>query len=298
MLWFLIGCVSSPDLASSAPTLVVSHLDGGEVLAFDGATGALSAVLATPEPEGLTGRAFAPSALWLPTGRMDGPLWATDFVTGAIFAFEAGHLTGTVRGTGGGDGRLEEPCAMAAAGDGRIAVLGNDSGNVVFVDDRLDAAVLGTPVPLQRPHGLAIDGTVAYVGRSPTVSGAPLVQRFDLATGEALGGFGPYPAIEEATALTLHDGVLYVVDYFADRVTAWDPVEGLLLWEAAAGLEGPVDLEIDGAGNLWVLDQAGVVRIDVHDQHRTRVVDAAAFDLGWTRDLLLVAPEEGEGDGP
>jgi streptogramin lyase len=289
MLLLLLACAPDSPALDGAPTaLLVAHLDGGEVLRFraDGTPQApvvsLEAVAAI---EAHTDRTFAPSAV---VRTEDGGAWVSDFVTGAVVAVDAdGAFAGVVREAGSGAGRLEEPCAMVLH-DGRVAVLGNDSGNVVFVDDPSDAAVLGVPDPLRRPHGLELWAGEAWVGRSATEPDAGQVQRFDLATGQVLGAFAPWPQVEEATAVRLHDDELLVADFFQDRVTAWDPWSGAFLGEVVAGLEGPIDVEVDGEGALWVLDREGVVRVDPLGGEAERVLTADELGPGWTRDLVLV----------
>lgn len=291
MLWLLLACTPSnfvPDEAQGSPReLVVAHLEGGEVLRFDAGGEALEPLLgldAVRDIEAHTGRAFAPSAV-VPLD--DGGAWVSDFVTGkVVHVSPTGAFEGIARDQGAGVGRLEEPCVMVRQGD-RVAVLGNDSGNVVFVDTT-DEAALGVPVPLRSAHGLEWVGNEAWVGRSATEPHAGQVQRYDLSTGEWVGELASYPEVEEATAVRLDGDRLLVADFFRDRVTAWDPWTGAWRGEVVAGLDGPIDVEVDDAGVLWVLDREGVVRVDPLGGEAERVVHADDHGLGWTRDLVLV----------
>jgi len=292
MLLLLLAC--APDgpaldgtLTGAPAELLIAHLEGGEVLRFGVDGTPLDPVVsgdAVEAIEAYTDRAFAPSAV-VPLD--DGGAWISDFVTGAVVSVDAdGAFSGVVREAGSGDGRLQEPCVMVRHGS-RVAVLGNDSGNVVFVDGSNTEAVLGVPVPLRRPHGLELLGDEAWIGRSATEPGAGQVQRFDLVTGEPLGEFAPWPLVEEATAVRLDGDRLLVADFFLGRITAWDPWSGAFLGEVAVGLDGPIDVEVDAGGVLWVLDREGVVRIDPRGDAE-RVLSGADLGPGWTRDLVLV----------
>ena len=287
MLLLLLACAppsSAPD--AEARELLVAHLDGGEVLRFhsDGTPDApLLGLDAVADIEATTGRAFAPSAV---TPLDDGGAWVSDFVTGVVVEVDdLGGFVRVVRNQGSGAGLLQEPCAMARQGD-RVAVLGNDSGNVVFVDAE-DDAVLGVPVPLRYAHGLEWVGDTIWVGRSATEPSSGQVERFDLVSGERTGEMATFDDVTEATAVRLDGDRLLVADFFRGRITAWDPWSGDALGVVASGLEGPIDVEVDDAGILWVLDREGVVRVDPLGGEAERVVHAADHDLGWTRDLVV-----------
>ncbi len=289
MLLLLLACATDEPAwdASDAPAeLVVAHLEGGEVLRFGSDGSWLGEVLgaeAAAAIEATTDRPFAPSAV-LPQD--DGGAWVTDFTTGVVVAVDAeGAFDGLVREVGTGAGRVEEPCALLRHGE-RVLVLANDSGNVVDVEDA-DDALLGIPVPLRSPHGLALRGEQAWIGRSPTQVGAGLVERYDLVSGEKLAELVPYPDVEEATAVRFDGERLLVADFFRGRVTAWDPDSGDFLGEVVSGLAGPIDVEVDGEGAVWVLDREGVVRMGALGGEAERLVEGEAYGLGWTRDLVL-----------
>ncbi len=292
MLLLLLACApDAPALDGMPPgapaELLIAHLESGEVLRFGADGTPLDPVVsgdAVMAIEAHTGRAFAPSAV-VPLN--DGGAWISDFVTGAVVEVDAdGAFVGVVREAGSGDGRLQEPCAMVRRGS-RVAVLGNDSGNVVFLDESNTEAVLGVPVPLRRPHGLELLGDEAWIGRSATEPGAGQVQRFDLVTGERLGEFASWPVVEEATAVRLDGARLLVADFFRGRITAWDPWSGAFHAEVAVGLDGPIDVEVASDGALWVLDRGGVLRIEPSGEAE-RVLSGTDLGPGWTRDLVLV----------
>ncbi len=259
MLQLLLACAppsSAPEAASRE--LLVAHLDGGEVLRFDGDGAPDTPLLdldAVADIEATTERSFAPSAV-MPLD--EGGAWVSDFVTGVVVEVDAlGGFVGVVRSQGSGPGLLQEPCAMARQGD-QVAVLGNDSGNVVLVDAE-DDAVLGVPVPLRYAHGLEWVGDTLWVGRSATEPTAGQVERYDLVSGERTAEMAPFDDVIEATAVRLDGDRLLVADFFSGRITAWDPWSGEALGVVASGLEGPIDVEVDDEGMLWVLDREGVV---------------------------------------
>lgn len=247
-----------------APTLLVSTLRGNTVHAWSADGQDLGPVVTEHSlPQALRDTdPFEPSAARL----VGEELWVSNFATGQLFAFDdhSGAYLRTVFENGAGV-RIEEPAVVQRAGD-RTWVLGNDTRNLVGLGDDGGTEEVGEGAGLLRnPHGLALDGDVAYVGTSPIFQDLGLVQVWDLRTDTLLGDFGRWGELEDATGLALEPrGTLLVVDFFASTLSRWDPRTGTqldVLADADRGLDRPIAVEIQSDGTIWVLDTLGVVRV-------------------------------------
>lgn len=147
---------------------------------------------------------------------------------------------------------LEEPADLVPMRGG-LAVLGNDSRNVVLFDER-ETEALPSP-PLRNAHALVCHGDELWVGTEPALRDLGLVLRLDAATGEQLGSFAPLGEIDSAMDLQLGpDGLLYVSDWYGNRVVRYDPDDFSRVDELDLVLERPVGTAFTPDGDLLVLE--------------------------------------------
>lgn len=264
----LTGC-APVDVAEEPadPGIVwVSDVEAGEVRSFDAGTGEmLGTVLVADEvdPE-VAPRGFQPAGLafW------QQELVVTNFTSGQVFSVDPtdGSLVHVWYERSDRGPRVEEPVALAPL-DGGLAVLGNDTRNVVRMDptDADEASEL-VDQPVRYGHGLVRWGDQLIVATSPFQRDLGLLQRFDAATGASLGDFGFWGEIEDATGVTLGpDGLLYVTDWWAGEVVRYDPATGELVDRILQGLDQPVASAFSTDGALLVVTRHELIRVDGYD---------------------------------
>lgn len=199
--------------------------------------------------------AFDPAALAQDAA---GTLLVADFATGAVSAWVDGALVPRFENPADPEAvRIEEPCGMVPTGSG-LAVLGNDTENVAF----LDAAggvrgELGPAALLGGAHGLAAlpDGTL-LVASSPAAPGAETLRVWDPDLGAPVRAFGAGLEVP-VDVVALPDGTVAVADWATGVVSRLDPADGADLGPLAEGLDRPVAVALLG-DDVLVLAQDGL----------------------------------------
>ena len=302
----LIGCQAGPtsvdglepaysagDLQRSgwATAFLVANMQGGQVLAFSREGLPFGPVVDT---ESLSGRfrPFRPSSVAVHEDR----LLVTQFSTGELLAFRVadGQFDGIVfeNSPEANAPRMEEPCMLRVMG-GETWVLGNDTENILVLDDQ--GAVLNEigrgPAYMRKPHGFDVtsDGLL-YVALSPSTPGRGLIQSWDVSLGRPVGEFAPHGEVEDGTSVTvMPDETVIVADWFGNQVLRYDRHTGEnieVVLDASDGLEQPISVTVGGDETLYILDGAGVIRLD--DTGSKRIVDGKHQGLDWARGITAV----------
>lgn len=225
--------------------VLISDAGSGEVLRVDLATGEVDAHGISPAPSGL--------AWW---GQ---EVVVTDASTHEVFELDlaSGQKGRTLLDR---SSMLEEPADAVAFGS-QLAVLGNDSRNVVVLAGR-QATLLPAP-PLRSAHAITCVDDELWVGTEPALRDLGLIVRLDGFTGERLGSFAPYGQLTSAMDLTLGpDGLLYVTDWFSDRVVTYDPASQLPVEVLPLTLDRPIATAFTPSGELLVLEEHRLSRVD------------------------------------
>ena len=273
--------------------LLVSNLNAGNVLRFDGHTGTRlpDAVSADNVPEHLRPRGFRPSS----TVAMDDRLIVANFDDGQLLEFyEDGRFSRVFSRTADETVHLEEPCAITRGQDA-FFVLHNDTSNVAQL--HRDGSLLDTlgassdMPPIRNAHGIAARDTHIYIATSPSRRDLGLIQVWDSEKRERVFDFAPYGEIEDGTGLTLTpNGTLLVADWFGSQVKEYDPVSGQLLGtvlDASDGLNQPMTMEFARDGRLYVLHAQGVLRVDVDGSVDPVWVSGEQNGFDWARGLSI-----------
>ncbi len=275
--------------------LLLSDRDSDRVLRFDSASGAL---LSTPLPgeQPLT----RPSSARV---HHDGLLYVAHFDSSTIYRYDG--VTGEpvslfYRDTWW----LEEPVELHFVDD-LLYVLGNDSRNIVVLEEREGAGRLLGELAAARlvdPHDFLFlpSGLVLVAAmRGPARGGA--LQLWDLERDELLESFGDEDELGAATGLALGtDGLLYVADHQRDQIVRYELDTRSKLDTIVADdpqLTAPIDLELGRSGALYVLCDEGVLLLTGLQRHAgpmalsvTTLVAAEEHALARPRTLNLIPP--------
>lgn len=286
-----LGACAPEAAVHPAGVVYIADLQGQAVRAFELSTGASLGDTVTTDalPAGVAPRGFEPSAVAV----HDGELLVGNFVSGEVLAFDLdGAFLRTVHDNADPHGaRVEEPCQLRTV-NGRAAVLGNDSRNLVVLDPRGGVVdELGADGPsIRSAHGFDVgaDGLL-YISTSPTERDAGLVQVWDPATGTQVRDFAPWPEVDEGTGIVAEpQGTVLVVDWFGGQAVRYDPVTGALVDRLTTSLVDPVAAAYAADGALYVLEARGLVELDpASGALRRVVVDAAEAGLVWPRQLAI-----------
>jgi sugar lactone lactonase YvrE len=254
-----IGATFGPD-----GNLYVSSLFTGEVMRYNGATGApdpisgqSGAVFVTPNLGGLQ----APEYLRFGP---DGNLYVVDSATNQVFRYNGS--TGAfidIFVNAANNGGLTNPMGLAFDAKGNLYVGGGTSNNIVEFDSSGNPTVF---VPtsanggLTGPEGLVFgpDGNL-YVSSS----GTNQVLQFNGKTGAFLAAFVPAGSGGLATPTGLvfgPDGSLFVSSAGTHQVLRYQGLGGaqpgafldIYVPSGAAGLDRPTDLVFDAGNNLYI----------------------------------------------
>ena len=235
----------------------------------------------------------------------DGTLYVAHFDSSAIYRYdgETGEpLSLFYRDTWW----LEEPVELHFV-DELLYVLGNDSRNIVVLEEREGAGRLVGEFASARivdPHDFLFlpSGLVLIAAmRGPARPGA--LQLWDLGRDEEIDSFGGEDELGVATGLALgSDGLLYVADNKRDQLVRYDLETRSKLDTLVADdplLTAPIDLAFGRSGALYVLCDQGVLLLtglqrDVEDEPMklsvTTLVSAEEHALDRPRTLNLVTP--------
>lgn len=230
--------------------VIVADREGDQLLRFD-ATGRFAGRLSS------TG---SPAAV---IQGADGALLVADFQEGRI----------TRRPADGGPAALlfhdsillEEPVRLLLQGS-TLYALGNDTMNLVAIDLDSGKSVGSFGWPHMRfPHDVALGpGDRAYVAMEPNSTGG-VIQVWNTVRGELVKSFAPPQEVELASGITLGpDGLLYVSDWFGDRILRYDTGTLRLkdVFVPPGHLRNPGALQHGPDGRLYVLASGELLRFD------------------------------------
>lgn len=157
---------------------------------------------------------------------------------------------------------LEEPVALVMHRDS-LLVLGNDTGNVVSLDAQGEAMFSFGYPELGSPHDMikGADGLL-YVATSTPPERIGTVQVWNPDTRVLLASFGSTGDLDEASALLFDKGgTLLVADAIGGRVVRFAS-DGRLLDVVSDELERPLSMALGLDGDLYLLDDRTVLRLD------------------------------------
>jgi len=250
----------------AAGNLYIEDGWNNRVRRVDGVTGIITTVAGT----GAAG--FSPDGTRATSAKMHFPGWGaldpagnvcySDLYNNVIRRVDAvTGLVSTIAGTGtegyNGDGipatsaKVSNPCALAF----------DSAGNLYFSDDR-NNRIRKVSAATGLISTVAGNGTAGYNGDGIAATSAEFINPLGIALDPA--------------------GNLYIADWNGHRIRRVDAVTGLISTIAGTGTAGyngdgiaasgsqlnsPVGVALDGAGRVYVLEQAG---------HRLRRIDAAA----------------------
>lgn len=279
-----MGCAAPAADGDPALRLLVADVAAGQVLAVHPARGTVEVLVDAGEvPEPLSPDGLAPAGLaW--TGD---ELLVTDMGSGRVLSFdgESGAPGGVAFDPGAG-ARLEEPCALTLV-DGGLAVLGNDTRNVLLLrpDGAVDELGGGAPPEIRDGHGLlALPDGRLLVATSAGTAEVGMVQVWDVVRGERTQTWlPPGGVLQDATGLALGpEGLVYLVDWFGQQVLRLDPRTGALVDRLLGPtlLSDPVALAFDDTGRLWILERHGLVTWHPLTGPERVLADAFTFGRG------------------
>jgi hypothetical protein len=277
-MWWLAmfpGCAEVPEgTPGDLPARWFIADPGAGVVFEDGPDGRAVAVDAST-PGASAG--FDPAALAVGAG---GELLVADFAEHTVAAWDGAGLELRYQNPADPQGvRVEELCALAATPTS-LALLGNDTENVLFLDAAgQPTGELGPAAELRGAHGfVALPGGALAVVATPA-PGEPAVTVWDAGSGEVVRAFGHALALPTDVVLRA-DGTLAIADWKAGLVRGYT-LAGDDLGALATGLDRPVALA-EHAGVLLILAQDGVWTDD--GRHL-----ADGEGLQFPRDLALAA---------
>ncbi|MEJ7597254.1 MAG: hypothetical protein WKG01_05025 [Kofleriaceae bacterium] len=249
----LVVCGCSTDSTVDMGQLFVADWGANAIVRFDGATGAPIDVFAAGSEQ----RVDRPASV---RPGPDGELYLAGFGRGDVVRYDL--ETGAMMNVFYRDTTLlEEPVELAFAGD-ELVVLGNDTANlVVLARDGRVARTFGYPM-MRGGHDFALADGLVYVATDSHPELGHAVQVWDVARGVLVRSFGGRDELASATGIAVAGGIAYVCDYQLDRVVRYDDVTGASLGTLDARLESPISLELGPDGALYVLDAAGIHRLD------------------------------------
>ena len=265
LLTIAAACTTEPEtpceLCTQPPsTLFVIDRSASAIVRYDGVTGVYRDVFAAGAAAGLD----RPSSVRLgPTGHV----FLAGFGRGDVTRYDL--ASGTNMGVFYGDTNLlEEPVELMFQGD-QLVVLGKDTHNLVVLDSNGNVIESVGGPDLRAAHDFVLDGDLAYVGTDTHPQLGTTIQVWSLATGALVRQFGTIDQLASATGVALGpDGQLYVCDGQRDQVLVLDALSGVLtdiLVPAESGLlKTPISLDFGPDGALYVLDAAGLHRLNPH----------------------------------
>jgi len=242
-------------------TLFITDRSANAIVRYDGATGAFRDVF----EQGTDQRIDRPSSVRL---GFSGDLYLAGYGRGDVVRYDV--RTGAMMEVFYWDTTLlEEPVELLYRGEA-LLVLGKDTHNIVAIGaDGTATGSIGSP-ELQGAHDFVVgpDGTL-IVGTDTSLALGASVQIWNFASGQLVTTFGDHDQLASATGLALgRDGVLYVCDGERDQIAMFEPRTGAFLGtlvdQAAGLLHTPVSLDFGPDGALYVLDSAGLHRLDPH----------------------------------
>ena len=260
----------------------------GNVLRYDGATGAFFDEFVPPGAAGLDvslGIAIGP----------DGNLYVSSRDTDNVLEFHG--ATGAFIDRFNPGAVLNEPSGLSFGPDGHLYVSSAATDAILRFDisTHLLIDVFAGGGALSLPEGLAF-GPDGHLYVSSALSDTVL--RYHGTTGAFLGVFASGGGLDHPIGLTFGpDGDLYVASHFNDRVLRYDGGSGAFLgvFAQGGGLAGPVGLRFGPDGHLYVVSQADdrILRY-----HATTGAFLGVFAIGSGNDLwtwFTFRPEPGVG---
>ncbi|MHB1142347.1 MAG: carboxypeptidase regulatory-like domain-containing protein [Sulfuricaulis sp.] len=191
-------------------------------------------------------------------------------------AADVSHITDYILGTGINMGPGTRAHDIEVGPDGALYVAKRDGRNITRIDPVTDQATNFVPtLPSGRAFGIAFDANgLMYI------SGDGIVMRrnADGTLQTVYTGSGMQADVEIGP-----DGMLYVSEFNANRITRFSPVTGQSEVFASGGLlRNPFGLAFDAAGNLLVANYNGfnVLKI-APDRSVSMLADGLAFRPVW-----------------
>lgn len=277
----LVGCATTDPAPSN---LLVSDYAADAIFRFDGITGEYLGTFAAGSEQ----RVDRPAGV---RRGPDGAFYAAGFGRGEIVRYDP---TGRMMDIFYRDTTLlEEPVELAFLDDA-LLVLGNDTASIVVIGhDGTASRSFGYPT-MRGAHDFVLDGEIAIVGTDSHAELGHAIQRWDIATGTLVDHFGTLAEIASATSVARVGDALVVADWERDRLVSYDAVTRAYRGVFADELEGPISLDLGPDGALYVLDRAGVHRLDAETGARLAslvAADETGTMLEFPRSLTFVTSQ-------
>ena len=239
----LVGAAIATALCGRAASadLFVADGNAGEILRYDGTTGAYLGVFAN-DPGTPAGIALGP----------DGNLYVSNLSTQSVDEFSGADGSLIKNFVPSGSGGVIFPHDLTFGPDQNLYVDSGESDSILKYDGTTGAS-LGTFASgngLYRPTGLVFHGGDLFVSNSK----AGQILEFDGTTGAYVGVFASGNGLNGPAGLTFDSkGDLFVSNYLANNVLEFDPAGNFLkIFATGGGLAGPADAKFGPDGNLYV----------------------------------------------
>jgi len=235
---FVLGSTRAP---AAALDLLVADGNAGQILRYDGATGA---------PLGVFGQDSGTLA-----GIAPGPdrnLYVSNLVSQSVEEFSGADGSFLKTFVPGGSGGVIFPHDLTFGPDQNLYVDSGESDSILRYDGKTGAFIdtFASGHGLFRPTGLVFHGGDLFVSNSK----ADQILEFNATTGAYVGVFASGHGVAGPAGLTFDQGGnLYISNFSADNVLEFDSAGNFVrIFASGHGLAGPADSKFGPDGNLYV----------------------------------------------
>ena len=258
--------------------LYIADSRNGRVRRISVATGVIETVAVISNPQALCWDAS------------QGMLYIADAGDHAVWSWRPGSTA--VRSVAGKEAELKSPAGVAVDDRGNVWIsdTGNNRVRLLSSDGRMRTVTS----LVMSPTGMVWDARgFVYVAGANNVFRVTATS----AAAEPLAGSAGLWREPRALAIDPSDGSLLVADAAANRITRWVPTEGGRIAPVAgngeAGFDGDrtvpaVSARFDGPSGL-ALDGTGRIVVADAGNHRVRILEAAAAEVGTLVEVLKVS---------